>query len=248
MKLRPNEVAAVEAGELELRRPVRTRHGKPLKCGIKRGAILEAENVCAHVISEPWKEGNEWVFRVEVNGTWAVKADMTDELGIAELEDILPGVLSWDELPDVQVGDRIVFAWSKIRDPNPGGEAINIDIPQLYIEVTSLGRNKQGKHVAHYKKCGFQKDEYLAFKSGTTTNKAKCLDADASVVNLRTDRIDLERAETIREVRRLQMLRSGHQREILRASGSHLVRLTLSLADVEKKLRKVEDPELMEAA
>lgn len=260
MKLRANEVEAIKAGVTELRRPVRTRHGKPLKCGIRRGTVLEDDTICAHVVSEPKRAGSEWVFRVEANGTWAAKADRTDELGIAELEDILPGVLSWDELPDIQVGDKIVFASDKIRDPNkgfidkggvtwPDREPINVDVPRLYIEITSLGRNKQGKHVAHFKKVGFQHDEYLAFKAGNTKNKdpEKCLDTEASVVKIHNGQTEREQAESLREHRRLQMLRAEHHRQIPAARGKQLVRLTLSLADVEKKLRDTEH-ETMEAA
>lgn len=246
----------------ELRRPVRLKNGKPLKCGIKRGTVLEADTVCAHVISEPRQEGGEWVFRVEVNGTWAAKVPKIDEYGIAELDDMLPGVLSWDELPDIQVGDKIVFATTKIRDANegfvdrggvtwPDREPINVDIPRLYIEITSIGRNKLGKHVAHYKKVGFQRDEYLAFKSGSTSSRTKrqCLDDEASVVEVYMDPRQQEIEANRREVRRLQQLRAAHQTAILsNPKPGRLVSLTVSLADVERKLAKFADPEMREAA
>lgn len=203
------------------------------------------------------------MFRIEVNGTWAAKAKRFDEAGIAELEKDLPGVLSWDELPDIQVGDKIVFAWAKIRDPNkgfvdkggvtwPDREPINVDIPSLYIEITSIGRNKLGKHVAHYKKVGFQRDEYLAFKSGTTSSRTKkqCLDDEASNVEVvYIDSAQQERDDKIRELKRLERLRPALQKRFMKAKGPGATAVTaVALADVERQINDLATNGLRDAA
>ena len=58
----------------ELRRPVRTKNGTPLKCGIKRGDVAADEEAKVYVqVRKVLREGDEWVVTLEEVGEWAVQ-------------------------------------------------------------------------------------------------------------------------------------------------------------------------------
>jgi hypothetical protein len=259
VRLTTIEAAAIDAGCTTILREQRVRNGRKLKVSTKRGDIAHGHGVYAQILSIREHEG-KWEFRVEQTGEWALRAKEDGrKMSKADLEDALPGVLSWDEQPDVQVGDIFVFEREKIRDANggyfnkagnwcEGGEAINEDVPSVYIEVVSVGRGKKGEHIARYRKHGFEDDQYLAPKLGYTTNRHRAL-SSAPAPEVRVDPAISTRDEMSREYRRLQQLRACHQREIMRAKGpGQLARLTISLADVERKMRGLQGEVLEKAA
>jgi hypothetical protein len=259
MKLTKDEAAAIDDGATHIRRPQRVSGGRKLKTSVKRGQIAHGHGTFAQILSVRLIE-DEWVMRVEKTEYWALQAIEARRRQLtADLEEALPGVLTWDEQPDVQVGDMFVFEREKIRDANggyfdkagnwhEGGEAINEDVPSVYIEIVSVGRGKKGEHVARYRKHGFDTDQYLAPKLGYTTNRHRAL-SSAPAPEVRVDPAISTRDEMSREYRRLSMMRSGLQRKLTSTRNERILTVTtVALADVERKMRGLQGEVLEKVA
>lgn len=245
-----------------VRRKVVRRKGRALGCGIKRGdvAVLDA-NTCASVVSVT-RDGEEWVFRFQILGSWAIPKGTDHKVSKRAIEDALPGVLAFQEEPNLIVGDIIEFPThrDKIRDPfseftgrdgvrREGGEPISEDVPGLYIEVTSINRGRRGEWLVRYRKHGFDDDEYLAPKLGYTKNPARAMDRDAPVAKLSADPDIQARDEALRERKRLEVLRSGLQQKLVSAKGDGArVVIYKALEETERKIRRMDGNNVRPAA
>ena len=240
MRLTADDRAAISAGELEIRRPVKYRKGRRLACPLKRGDIAAiSPTECAHVVSIR-TEGDEWVARVELLGAWALRSvDGPRRSSLSGLERDLPGVLSWKSKPDVEVGDIFVFDWVRLRD-HYEGQTIHADEPAVWIEVTSVNRNRKGEWVAHYRKHGFDRPKFMAPKLGYTTNRSRAI-SDAEVPELRDDPVAAAHNETAREIRRLETLRAGLQQKLMATANPRKQAVVVkAIADTETKLRRLQ--------
>ena len=244
MKLKEAEKSAILNGARTLRRPVRKKRGRELKTGIKRGQVHALDDSkCLH-IQRVTREGDEWVIRFDLLGSWAMPNKKDARLSVGALEELLPPVLSWTEEPDVQVGDVYVFDWHKIRDANEG-QSISAEEPKTYIQITSVGRGKKGEHIARYRKCGFEEDKFLAHGHGHTKNPRRALvDPDRRPELLAAVDVDpdqQERDEVIREVKRreagptkrqkLVIEREAHKRRLRRTKNTISRRLLPGLIE-----------------
>ena len=258
MNLTKAEVAAIQSGATEIRRPVMSRLGadgvmRDLKCRIKRGTVATVDELTCVSVRSVKREGREWVFGLEVLGSWAKVATGTRKEGKGAIETNLPGVLKFDAKPDLIPGDIIEFEAyrERIRDPFPdffdkagevskGGPAINEDVPGLYLEVTSVGRDKKGKWAVRYRKHGFDDDEYLAPKLGYTKNPAKAI-SKAPIARLRPSPEAEERNEAMREIKRLESQKEHARRKLMKANGpGGLAASYKAMADAQRKIRVIE--------
>lgn len=258
MRLTDEEKAAIKAGERVIRRPVRKRRNmrgtmRDLRTSVKRGTVARVdENTCISVLRVSKKDG-EWHIHFETLPAWALTPSQERQIGRDEIAAGLPGALRYDEEPDLVVGDIFEFPEyrDKVRDPNrgymdrknewrEGGEPINEDVPALYIEITSISRDKKGKWVARYRKHGFEEDEYMAPKLGYTKNPERAI-SRAPVVKVKPDPVVQARDETLRELKRLETLRAGLQQQVMNAKGpGRLIVATKALEQTERKMRHLQ--------
>jgi hypothetical protein len=253
VKLTDEDREAIDAGRLELRRPVKYRYTRKLRCGIKRGTVVQVDDSRCISVTGVRSDGDEWIIQFEVLGLWALKSIKERKVGREQIAAELPGVITYDHEPDLIVGDIFEFPnyREKIRDPNgdfpdrkneqqEGGDPINEDVPGLYIQITSITRDKKGKWIARYCKHGFEEDEYMAPQLGYTKNPDRAI-SKAPVYRGKPDPAIAERDDAAREVRRLEALRAGLQQKLMTTSNPRKqVVVVKAIEDTERKLRAVQ--------
>jgi hypothetical protein len=111
----------------------------------------------------------------------------------------LPEVLTADDfpgdgIPDLEVGDLIVFTWQKVsvteaeiawaekrqkEDPSITiPTKVQRKVPCAYLRITSVGRNPRGKWIARFVACGTDQPLYMARAAGHVTDPRRSIDPD----------------------------------------------------------------------
>lgn len=178
--------------------------------------------------------------------------------------DALPEVLVFKAEPDLVVGDQIVFKHREVTIPvgdlewaekHQGEDGLRVPekptdrVPDEYLEITHVGRHKRGHWFARFIVRGADKVEYLAPSSGTTTNPRRSIDEEAPVLRVVDDPQAERRNMDLRERQRLVNTKRA-QLEQLAASTSNaeMMRLTLSISDLERKIEAIDQAEDKKAA
>src|SRR5680860_1530016 len=149
--------------------------------------------------------------------------------------------LAWpaDQKPDLEVGDRLIVAWHKIRLVAENGERIAHDEPAVWIEITGDGRNKQGQHVFRYVIHGDEPGQYMApiGHGDYTSSPSQSIDPDCPVLPLRDNGCITERDHNEREIKRLERLKVRHLEQLSQTDqpGTR-ARITASINDLDRQL------------
>lgn len=158
--------------------------------------------------------------------------------------DDLDDRLTWPagEKPDLEIGDRIVVAWHKIRLVTPSNERVARDEPAIWIEITGYGRSKRGEHSYRYRIHGDDPGAYMAptnqgDEHGHTSSPANSIDPDCPVLPLRDNGYITERDHNEREIKRLERLKVRHLEQLSQTDQpGTMARITTSINDLDRQL------------
>lgn len=258
------------ANGLEVLRTVRRSPltGKPLKSSVKRGDVVEANGKFYGVVGLPRlvkdaQGDDKWLIRFEEVGEWALE-DGDGRPRSLDIEHDLPPVLSFTEKPDLEAGDTIILSenqthidadtiqWAE-RHQGEDGLRVPTEVtrrqPAEHLEITHVGRHKQGHWFAKYVVKGADRLQYMAKTSGTTTNPQISIDGDAPILPLFTAEETKRKNEEMRERNRLLAVKRAQLKQLTETSSPGIMaRLALSIADIDAKLAKMDEVEHKKAA
>lgn len=266
MKLNKSEKESVLAGKLEVRRPIRkSRSGRALRCTVSVADVTRIGNryfAAKSIRRDPGT--SEWVIQLEEVGEWAVQTANEQNYTAGDLEELLPEVLVWDEEPDVEVGDLVVFSWRETHiDPgtmlwaarHEGEDGLTVPEettrrePAEFLEITHVGRHKRGHWIARFVVKGTDKLEYMARTSGTTTSPQISIDGDAPIPRLLPDPDADLRSERQRDRQRLVAAKKAQLEQLVKESRPGVMaRLTVSIGDLDAKIKAIDREEMKCAA